>query len=725
MMKANQAELLKMTVRCDILDQNAHKNRAAATAPLSDTAHQMYFTHYPNQENTSASKTTATKSPDTPSVGQLFYLPEGTPHNVEVVDVARVCDGVKDCSHGEDERFCPGRFYCTHGKPLHIDESLKGNGKNDCEDGSDEYDSEIQSSRYNLINNLALQVLVWIMAVTALIGNLAVIGSMLAELYKMSRFAKASFFLQTNRESNCKRSSLHFSPAFKASLRGSSRFRKGRCGINGHRRLVRLWNSVLVLNLALADLLMGVYLMSLAVLSFLNEKQTNDSYQHRIFDRKWRASSTCHSLGALLLTSSEASVFTLVSLTTLRLHTVLRPFASYHLKFRYLSLIVLTTWVLSIAYSASPLLPFFRDVFFSSAWVSLPFPQIRQPVVNRTAADSLVRMVSFLAGSSIEATHCPNDTLSWNAMQSYLDRVAPFHNDWQFYGYYSENSVCVPKLYVTTDDPFWSHAFCMIVVNFISVVYIVSAYVIIYTKSSYQPQFVGSKSKAGERMGTERSRPGPSRSQSSIERWKKASCRSDAAILRSCRSDAAILRSQSRRSRTASVRSSIGVSRAQVSTADMQRRIALLVVTDCMCWVPICIMSLFHVTGTPIPDSAYAVTAIVLLPINSALNPLLYSRIFRSLWLRGLSFLRSLLTFGIDSSSSSATGTMTSSEKSTPLRKTASLRAADVDSDACDCCTASPVSSICVDCFDTLDMGKSELTADKKLELPAVLVTEA
>lgn len=50
-----------------------------------------------------------------------------------------------------------------------------------------------------------------------------------------------------------------------------------------------------------------------------------------------------------------------------------------------------------------------------------------------------------------------------------------------------------------------------------------------------------------------------------------------------------------------------------------------LILTDFCCWIPICILAFCRLGGVDINDTAYAVAAIVLLPINSALNPLLYS----------------------------------------------------------------------------------------------------
>jgi len=60
---------------------------------------------------------------------------------------------------------------------------------------------------------------------------------------------------------------------------------------------------------------------------------------------------------------------------------------------------------------------------------------------------------------------------------------------------------------------------------------------------------------------------------------------------------------------------------------EMQKKISRLLLTDCFCWIPVCIMSYLSVAGVSLPPDAYIVSAGFLLPINSAMNPLLYSTV--------------------------------------------------------------------------------------------------
>jgi len=66
--------------------------------------------------------------------------------------------------------------------------------------------------------------------------------------------------------------------------------------------------------------------------------------------------------------------------------------------------------------------------------------------------------------------------------------------------------------------------------------------------------------------------------------------------------------------------------------AKMHKRIARLVITDFVCWIPLCIISFCSLAGMPTPQWLYSFTIVILLPINSALNPLLYSDVIANLF---------------------------------------------------------------------------------------------
>ena len=56
----------------------------------------------------------------------------------------------------------------------------------------------------------------------------------------------------------------------------------------------------------------------------------------------------------------------------------------------------------------------------------------------------------------------------------------------------------------------------------------------------------------------------------------------------------------------------------------MQKRIARIIATDFCCWIPICIMTYVRL-GVEFSDIVYQISAVLLLPINNAMNPFLFS----------------------------------------------------------------------------------------------------
>ncbi|XP_046589570.1 relaxin receptor 2 [Neodiprion lecontei] len=55
------------------------------------------------------------------------------------------------------------------------------------------------------------------------------------------------------------------------------------------------------------------------------------------------------------------------------------------------------------------------------------------------------------------------------------------------------------------------------------------------------------------------------------------------------------------------------------------QRFGVIVATDCFCWVPIIAVKLVALTGLHVDEGFYAWLAVLVLPINSALNPVLYT----------------------------------------------------------------------------------------------------
>ena len=134
--------------------------------------------------------------------------------------------------------------------------------------------------------------------------------------------------------------------------------------------------------------------------------------------------------------------------------------------------------------------------------------------------------------------------------------------------FYGNAAVCLFKYFVTPDDPQRILTWCMLCLNIICFSVITIAYVIIH--------FISTKSS---------------------HQFAKTAAQKQ-------------LRNRQRR---------------------LQRKILLIIGTDFCCWVPFIVMCCLHSLELVDASPYYSLFSIVLLPINSVINPLLYDDIFTGL----------------------------------------------------------------------------------------------
>ncbi|XP_055954389.1 G-protein coupled receptor GRL101-like [Patella vulgata] len=63
----------------------------------------------------------------------------------------------------------------------------------------------------------------------------------------------------------------------------------------------------------------------------------------------------------------------------------------------------------------------------------------------------------------------------------------------------------------------------------------------------------------------------------------------------------------------------------QARDLQIARTLSIIVITDFICWFPICCMGLMSLGGVSIDSEVYAWAAVFILPVNSALNPIIYT----------------------------------------------------------------------------------------------------
>ena len=425
----------------------------------------------------------------------------------------RYCDGYEDeawayindsnCPKGFDEQFCPNRFRCKAGDRVSISVKQRCNEVIDCDDGADEMDcnneldGSLFSSESQMIKYLSLLILFWIMGIVVLTGNLYVI------------IANSKKLLQ-----------------------------------NRHTKF-HICYTIIIINMSSADLIMGVYLITIASYSAYYS-----GYYGEV-DAMWRTSVSCSILGSLAVISSETTCFLMVLMTIFRLYTLSNPLVSLTISIWTWSVLIAVIWLLSFLIAVLPIVPLFDFYFVDGVWLFNKFP-----LNGIWSKDDFIRFACRLA--TLTNTTIEKHGNRWQSTLTFLERNFPNYVPDGVFGYYGETSVCLPKLFVVVGEQSWEYTLALISVNFVNFMFIAISYVIIYKRTTNTPMRSASNHSAKR-------------------------------------------------------------------DATMQRRIARIIASDFVCWVPICVMVYLSLSGVEIGDVAYIVSACVLLPINSAFNPFLYS----------------------------------------------------------------------------------------------------
>ncbi|KAK8763964.1 hypothetical protein V5799_033428 [Amblyomma americanum] len=127
-------------------------------------------------------------------------------------------------------------------------------------------------------------------------------------------------------------------------------------------------HSFYIKNLALADLLMGVYLLVIAA----HDVRFRGEYIRH--DYRWRHSWSCSASGVLSTVSSEASVFTLTVITVDRFISILYPLSIKKRTLRSATCCMICVWLTTFLMAAVPMLwpDYYGEDFYGSNGVCLP-----------------------------------------------------------------------------------------------------------------------------------------------------------------------------------------------------------------------------------------------------------------------------------------------------------------------------------------------------------------
>jgi len=126
-------------------------------------------------------------------------------------------------------------------------------------------------------------------------------------------------------------------------------------------------HALLLLNLAIADFLMGIYLIMIAAVDVFYRGK------YFIYNDSWKHSLLCQLSGFVSTISSEASVFILTIMTIDRYVTIVHPLKHIGLSVRGAHITLFLTWLIALILAGVPLtgIDYFKE-FFARSGVCLP-----------------------------------------------------------------------------------------------------------------------------------------------------------------------------------------------------------------------------------------------------------------------------------------------------------------------------------------------------------------
>ncbi|XP_060581191.1 uncharacterized protein LOC132737848 [Ruditapes philippinarum] len=139
------------------------------------------------------------------------------------------------------------------------------------------------------------------------------------------------------------------------------------------RKRFKLGYGIFVTNLAVADLLMGIYMLIIAIADYWFRERYIE------VDEEWRNGTTCKIAGILSTTSSETSVFFMCLITIDRILVIRYPFGQVRFTTKSAVATSLAGWVLALVIALFPILysDFFEGSFYSKSGVCLALPLTR------------------------------------------------------------------------------------------------------------------------------------------------------------------------------------------------------------------------------------------------------------------------------------------------------------------------------------------------------------
>ena len=349
---------------------------------------------------------------------ELFSCP-----NKKCIPFSKVCNLADDCGDGADEKNCFNHFKCQNSKEYTPISNLC-NGIIDCADATDEC-NERCGKNFKIVEEDYLVIFGWTIGImAAFLNTIAVIAT-----------AKQLF---------------------------------------AERSVIKLSNLVFVLLIALGDLCVGIYLLTISI--YDSKFKADDGKRFcKIRFNEWLSGRTCAILGVLSTFGSQLSLYAM---------TVLSVFRIYCLKSKTLRGAI--TWKIKAALVVSSSLLILGALLISST-----------PLIN-TAEDFFVNGLVYpgnplLIGALDKEKHVKilqahyghfnqKGVLTWEVIRALVQGMFTTFNGPVFgkkIHFYGNSGVCLFKFFVTPDDPQRAYTWFIIVQNAVCFFVITFSYITI------------------------------------------------------------------------------------------------------------------------------------------------------------------------------------------------------------------------------------------------------
>eukprot|EP00116_Pleurobrachia_bachei_P001251 sb/3461513/ len=328
-----------------------------------------------------------------------------------------------------------------------------------------------------------------------------------------------------------------------------------------------LENRLLVITICIGDLLTGSYLLANSI---------SDAVQGNYCERQdyWLASRYCDALGIVSTMGSAMSVMALTILSLFRVRGILTGLHRTNSEIRLTTPLILSGGIIivSIVFAIFPviLLREFEDVFGNGqVWSE----DVKFFIGKIDKVEHLEVIEAYYG--RILRNNPTGAGLTWDKITAlirgmYTNDYGNFEGLNSLIGFYGNEAVCLFKFFVLPDDPQFAFSLTYQILNLICLSIICSCYACIEASSR--------KSLANLRMNQENVRNHNPGLQARIKRQQK-----------------------------------------------IQRKVSMIIVTDLICWLPLLTVSFCHMAGVVDATPYYGIFSVIILPVNSTINPLLYS----------------------------------------------------------------------------------------------------